>query len=111
MHSIGGKLAARQQITEISQNEQMMDGTIKYRERSILRTDILNKNAFLDMTTATGKLFQIGTILEEKKYLLRLHLFSGTVSLYGWPRRVVLGEKDKNSSKFNATRPCSCIIL
>ena len=34
------------------------------------------------MTTTTGKLFQIGTILEEKKYLLRLHLLRGTVSLY-----------------------------
>ena len=87
----------------------MMDGTIKYLERSILRTNILNENTILEMTTATGKLFQIDTILEEKKYLLRLHLFSGTVSLYGWLRRVVLGEKEKNASKFNATRPC--IIL
>ena len=60
----------------------MMDGTIKYLERSNFRTDILNENTFLHVTTATGKLFQIGTILEEKKYLLRLHLFRGTVSLY-----------------------------
>ena len=45
----------------------MMDGTIKYLKRSNFRTDILNENTFLDMTTATGKLFQIGTILEEKK--------------------------------------------
>ena len=47
-----------------------MDGTIKYLERSNFRTDILNENTFLDMKTATGKLFQIGTNLEEKKYLL-----------------------------------------
>ena len=60
-----------------------MDGTIKHLERSILRRDFLNENTVLDMTTSTGKLFRIGTILEEKKYLLRLHLFSGTVSLYG----------------------------
>ena len=44
----------------------MMDGTIKYLERSNFRTDILNENTLLDVTTATGKLFQIGTTLEEK---------------------------------------------
>ena len=61
----------------------MMDGTIKYLKRSNFRTDILSKNTFLDMTTATGKLFQTGTKQEEKKYLQRLHLFTSTVSLYG----------------------------
>ena len=56
----------------------MMDGTIKYLERSNFRTDALNENTFLDMTMATGKLFQIGTTLDEKKYLVRLHLFTGS---------------------------------
>ena len=86
-----------------------MVGTIKYLERSILRRDFWNENTYLDMTTSTGKLIQIGTILEEEKYLLRLHLLSGTVSLDGWSRRVVLGKKEKNSSKFNAAS--LCIIL
>ena len=60
----------------------MMDGTIKYLERSILQTEIWIENEFLNMTMVTdsSKLFKIGTILEEKKYLLWLHLFIGTVS-------------------------------
>ena len=69
MHTINGRLAARKQITELSRNYQNdgMDGTIKKLVRSSWRRKILNENAFLDVTTASGKLPQIGTIHRGEK--------------------------------------------
>ena len=46
-----------------------MDGTIENLKRSIFLTEYFNDIAILVMTTATGEYFQIGTILDEKKFL------------------------------------------
>ena len=75
-----------------NRNQQIMHGSIKNLERSTFRTSVLKELMDFAITTSTGRQFQTGTILDEKKYLDLLHLDMGTVNLNGCPRKAEFGE-------------------
>ena len=72
---------------------------IKYLLRSICFSLYLKVLVSEDSTRSVGSAFQIGTTRFEKKNLWVLFLARGTVSLNGWPRRLVLGLRVKKLSK------------
>ena len=56
-------------------------GIIRIFEKSSLRTRFLNVSKVGATTTSFGNEFQVGTTRDEKKYLVLLHLATGTANL------------------------------
>ena len=62
-------------------DNEKLHGIIKTFEKSSLRTRFLNASKVGAITTSSGNEFQVGTTRDEKKYLVLLHLATGTANL------------------------------